>query len=81
MAEKCWKKRNLSQMERILLEQGITNMKDLFALSANNSFQNGKSETTDKSKWGCAAVVNVSKKIHRWLLYFIKLKIVVCKKH
>ena len=66
-------------MEWILLEQGNTNMTDLFAPSANNSFQNGKSETTDKSKWGCAAVVNLSKKIHRWL--FIKLKIVVCKKH
>ena len=35
---------------RILLEQGNTNMTDLFAPSENNSFQNGKSETTDKSK-------------------------------
>ena len=68
-------------MEWILLEQGNTNMKDLFGLSANNSFQNEKSETTDKSKWGCAAIVNLSKKIHRWLLYFVKLKIVVCEKH
>lgn len=45
-----------------MLEQGNTNITDLFAPSANNSFPAGKSERTDKTKWGCAVVVNLSKK-------------------
>ena len=55
---------------------------DFFALAANNSFQTGKFEKTDKTKWECAVVVNLSKKTNSQIAFvFYKAKYCCFKRY